>query len=224
MKTFHSDFKEIGPIKFPVWTGIRIQMMPFVMHDMASLPPELAHWLAALTTVMASCREIVGVGYLTIDERVVKAGETHRRPGLHVDGMGNWGGGSWGAKGMFMASGIPLNGNLKTPTCAAWRQDFIGSPLSGADPGDPMEGNCDHLRPQCLLGSRTLLKPDTVYWCDSMCVHESLPMPYSARRTFVRVSMPSDCPWPANCTPNPCGIKPGGPIAEPRRTEAQYRY
>ena len=45
-----------------------------------------------------------------------------------------------------------------------------------------------------------------------LCVHESLPMDRSVDRQFIRISMPSKAGWYSNCTPNPLGIEPEGPI------------
>ena len=214
---FKSEFLAIGKMNLPQFSGTRIQMMPVEMGNLKSLPPSLSHWAGAVKFMFALAIKHPGIGYLTIDEREVPAGQCHRRPGLHVDGMGAWGkgGGGWGVNGMLTVSNVAA--------CAAWNQKFEGEPLTG-EFNDEDEGNCEHLRSQCREDCRFVLKPNWLYWCSGMCVHESLPLEWNARRTFVRLSMPSDAEWPSNCTPNPLGIKPGGPIGNPRSIGGIYSY
>jgi hypothetical protein len=218
---FLSEIEERKPsLKFPEWGGTRIQLMPIIMHDHNSIP--LGIWERygfVIATMFREVDNIEGVGYLTIDERFVPQGHYHRRPGLHVDGMGDWGkGGAWAGggdgPGMLMAS--------NEPACIAYPQEFTGAPYDPGDPSDPMEGNCEHLREQCLKGIS--LKANVVYACSPLCVHETVPVTQDCFRQFVRMSMPSSCGWPANCTPNPLGIKPKGPIVMPRRVTGEYSY
>ena len=95
--------RDYGDCEFPKPTGIRINMMPFVMAESfeeSRLPKYLKpYWNAFLGRKfwlseshmfyiegnMVSKNQIGKIGYLTIDERKVKAGETQRRPGLHTD-------------------------------------------------------------------------------------------------------------------------------------------
>lgn len=109
-----SKTTKLGNIVLPGFSGIRILMMPFWLEDVAgTLPDFLSGWERSIQELvdLAPCQS--GVAYLTIDEAVVQAGTTHRRPGLHVDGWrddseglecsgGGWGspsgssGGFWG--------------------------------------------------------------------------------------------------------------------------------
>ena len=161
--------------------------------------PEMAHLLAQADSK--------GVGYLTIDECEVPAGQTQRRPGLHVDGIyrgaaGSWGGGgSWGGTGFLVANNIP-------GTCRAWDTDILGKPGP--------EGECEHLRPKFPGAEAVLMSANKVYDLDPLTVHEALPVHKDCRRQFVRVSRPSDAPWFEGYTPNPLGVKPAGPILPPR--------
>ena len=217
MGTFYSQFREVGKVEFPGFQGIRVQLMPVVIHDPSSLPDELLlnGWLQTFARLCGAVPEVMGTGYLTIDQRYVVHESFHRRPGLHVDGYGAWGAAGWGARGMIMASDVPA--------CAAWAQEFEGLPLQGKDCGDPKEGNCDHLRKQCRQECKAILKANTIYWCDALCVHESLPVSQDCYRTFIRLSLPSTSEWPANCTWNP-KVKPVGPIGVPRRTKGEFSY
>lgn len=203
---FTSKFKHLGALELPEFKGTRIMMMPVVLGDINSIPDFLADWNKAIANLfeMANCKE--GIGYLTIDEKLVKPATTHRREGKHVDGVfqgsyGGWGGGGgWGSVG---------NGMLTVashPGCRAWEGEFIGRP--------GYEGECDHLADQCDEG--TLFGANEVYWLDGLCVHESVPMVKPTARQFVRLSMPSDAPWFEGYTVNPLGVKPTGRILPPR--------
>jgi hypothetical protein len=217
MNSFISTFREAGEITFPLTPcPCRIQLMPIRMHDPSSLPDYLSCWRDVYSQLCRLVSSVDGVGYLTIDQKWVEQGEYHRRPGLHVDGMAIWGaGGSWGGRGMLVAS--------DTVGCAAWKQEFQGQPMAGTDAGDPNEGNCDHLRRQCREDCKYILRANKAYWCDAMCVHESLPITKSGYRTFVRLSLPSNGQWPRNCTPNP-KVEPAGEIGPARRIEGKFGY
>ena len=209
--TFQSMFQTMGSVKLPAFEGIRVMMMPFKCQDpYETLPDYLDYWKVV---VHYMSQGIKGTGYLTIDEAEVKKSETHRRPGLHVDGVGpngefgGWGGGGgYGHNGMTMVSSIE--------GCVGYKQEFKGQPGPN--------GDCEHLRSQ--LDKSTTLKANHVYWCSPLMVHESIPAPETYKRQFCRVSYPSQCPWYEGYTENPLGIKPTGPI-HPARTEFMaYRH
>ena len=212
--TFFSHIRQLGLIAFPAFAGVRVMMMPFKFRDRASLPASLGGWVdvvMGLCSLVRSHEE--GVAYITIDEAVVQAGETHRRPGLHVDGvgpdgsLGGWGGGGgYGKSGMLTASSVV--------GCRGWSKDFVGTP--------GLNGDCAHLADQCRDDEAIIFEPNGAYWCSPLAVHESIPMRESTRRQFARLSMPSDAPWYEGYTKNPIGVQPAGPI-HPRRAEMDYR-
>src|SRR5579864_3670693 len=111
---FKSDLKNLGTVQLPVFTGTRTMMLPFLLEDVMSIPGGIAQWrsfVASITQKAGAPR--VGTAYLTIDEALVQPGETQRRPGLHVDGIGpegkegGWGGGGgWGTNGMIVAASV----------------------------------------------------------------------------------------------------------------------
>ncbi len=210
---FNSEFKKVGELYLPAFSGTRVMMLPVMLGDDESIPEFLHHYKNAVSGLfqMADEDHIGKVGYLTIDEKAVKPKATHRRAGLHVDGVyqgesGAWGGGKgtgggWGARGAGMLT------VASHPGCRAWNQDFTGWP--------GWEGECDHLAEE-LQGLGTLFGANEVYWVDGMCVHESVPQPVEVNRQFVRLSMPSDAPWFECYTVNPLGVMPTGEIL-PRR-------
>jgi hypothetical protein len=208
-----SKIEDFGPIELPAYTGVRVMMMPFLMEDpTGTLPESLAGYRPALERVCALASPKSGVGYLTIDEALVRAGETHRRPGLHVDGCGPYGGDPtpqwprpYASNGMFLAS--------SHEGCRGYTQDVEGSP--GAD------GDCEHLRSQ--LGAGFVMSPGRLYWCSPTALHEALPMPRDTYRQLLRVSMPSAAPYHRDYTPNPLGIQPTGEPGPSRTRQMAFR-
>ena len=205
--TFASKFHKVGNLKLPRFSGTRVMMLPIVIGERESLPDFIAHyrWTAWRLAQMADTEHLGKVGYLTIDEKPVEAWKTHRRAGLHVDGGDEhgWGGGGrpWASNATGMLTVSSHHG------CVAWAQNFDG------EVGE--EGSCEHLRNQ-LIGSGTVFGAGEVYWCDGLCVHESMPQPIAVKRQFVRLSLPSTAPWYEGYTENPLGVKPSGTIL-PRR-------
>lgn len=211
-----SEIRQIGRVVFPSYRGTRVMMMPFHLHDVVgTLVGEIARWRETVGAIVEMGPVHRGTAYLTLDEAQVRGGQTHRRPGLHVDGIGpsgrpgGWGGGDggWGSSGMLMTS--------DRVGCAAWNQTFEGSP--GPD------GDCAHLTDQLREDARVVLQPGVVYHCGPMTVHEALPMQEDCRRSFVRISMPSDAPWYDGYTQNPAGVRPTGPIHTRRDAQMSYR-
>jgi hypothetical protein len=195
--TFASQIEFKGHLTFPEFTGLRIMMMPF--RPMAQWRPTVRE-LVGISTVKH------GTAYLTIAEAIVKAGEPHRRPGMHVDGCGVWGGGGvWSKRGMLVAS--------SRVGCRGWHQEFDGAPGKN--------GDCSHLAEQCSV--ETVMQAGRVYWCSPLVVHESMPMAETGPRTFVRLSMPNDCPWFDGYTVNPTGVKPTGEVLAARVEFMGYR-
>jgi hypothetical protein len=211
--TFDSRFEERGVVSLPQFSDLRIMMMPIILGNMKSVPDFLSEWRKTLAALFAMGGHKGETGYLTIDEKCVAAGETHRRSGMHVDGIlrmpgetsiaGSWGGGGgWGSIGNGMLTVASEAG------CRAWNQSFMGTP------GD--QGECDHLSDQAEAGRGKVFEAGHVFWLDGLCVHESLPMVKDTNRQFVRLSLPSCAPWFDGYTENPLGVKPSGPILERR--------
>jgi hypothetical protein len=215
--SFVSLVEHVGSMPLPPFTGVRAMMLPFRLEDpFGTIPKSLVgpDWQLAAAVLCEMAPAKRGVGYLTIDEAVVPKGETHRRPGLHVDGVdeegriGGWGGGGGyaGQDGMLLVS--------SAVGCRAWDREFRG------DPGP--DGDCDHLWAECISVDPIVMQPNQVYLCGPLTVHEAIPMPCKTRRSFCRLSMPSSAPWYDGYTRNPLGVEPTGPI-RPRRPGMDYR-
>lgn len=208
---FNSEIRQVGRMWFPQFAGVRAMMLPVRLEDPSTVPwPE---WRKPFEDLVSLAPVQSGVGYLTIDEARIRKGETHRRPGLHVDGIGpdgraaSWGGGGYAANGMLVASDIV--------GCRGWNQEFGGRPAPN--------GDCSHLASQCELDAEVVMLGGHVYWCSPLAVHAALPMQEDTERTFVRLSMPSECPWYEGYTRSPCGVEPTGPIHPFRADFMGYR-
>lgn len=212
---FFSEINECGSVQIPEFTGIRILHMPFLLGDLDSLPDFLSGWSDFFSNMFGLMHIKSGIAYVTIDQKNVQPGKTHRRKGLHVDGVMEgkigctFGGGPFGTlkDGMYTVS--------SHQACRAWNQFFDG--MAGWD------GECDHLLPQAKKENEILLKPNEVYWLSGLCVHESMPVENEVNRTFVRITMPNDKPWFDGFTLNPKGIKHEGKMM-PRRTKFMDEY
>ncbi len=207
MGSFDSWAESLCHVQFPDFTGLRIMMMPFRLDDLGTIPAFCAQY-RGMIGFMLMHKPACGVGYLTVDEAVVPAGEFHRRPGLHVDGAGGWSAnpGPWGGpEGMLVAA--------SHYGCDVWHQTFVGEPGS--------DGNCEHLREQC--GTPWMMSGGVAWWLGPKTVHESVTVPYEQPRQFVRVSMPSMAPWYEGYTVNPLGVLPTGPIMPRRSAQMGWR-
>lgn len=227
-----SKFKRLATVTFPTFNNVRIMMMPIVIGD--PLPVSLAQYDELMSKLVLVSGEHVGkVGYLTIDEKVVPAGESHRRPGLHVDSVGE-------VTGDEMARLREENKRLEQAlrnaqaaerSALASRTIYVDRPVASygsrehgmllvaSAPGCNLydglvdglpgsDGDCEHLRP--LLPTPEPMQANTVYWVGGMCVHESLPQERTTPRQLVRLSYPNDGPWHEGYTESPLGVKPTG--------------
>lgn len=237
---YKSRFRKLTTVKLPQFSGTRVLMLPFRMDDLDSVPDDLAHYkdtiesLVAISPTGDHLQRENQVGYLTIDEKVVKKGDTLRLKGLHIDGLGTddrydmsiWAisgvkryvEGMWDeekkewrkrdskSKWYHSAAGIGGMITVSNPAgCRAWNHRAFEGTIG-------KNGDCEHLREQFPEDESTIFEPNVAYWCNSSCVHESLPMETTQERTFVRLSMPSDAPWFRGYTRNPKGIEPTGPV------------
>lgn len=212
--TFDSRFERCSMVTLPPFSGVRIQVMPVRLGDMDSIPPSvdghsLVPYLEVVEQLFADCHRKDGIGYLTIDEREVKKGETHRQAGPHVDGALmelDASRSMWGACETLTVSNIAA--------CRAWQQrGIVGKP------GD--DGECGHLVGQLQPENAYVLDANTIFWMAALCVHESMPLLEDGWRQFVRLTVPfhhSVDVWFEGYTENPLGVQPGGLIL-PRRPQ-----
>ncbi len=213
LKTFKSKVEDLGHLELPAYSGVRWMMLPFRLEDVKRTITR-EDWHEALQRMVALAPVQEGVGYLTIDEAEVQAGETHRRPGIHVDGVGptggigGWGGPLPGANGVWGVGGMIVVASHTG--CRAWAGDFearIGN-----------NGDCSHMKAMLRDEDAIPLLGGRAYRLNETCVHEPIALPARTKRQFVRLSMPSEAPWYEGYTRNPLGVEPAGPV-HPRRAE-----
>lgn len=215
---------EVGKVGFPEPRGIDINMMPFVMGDMTSLPVEYHHYRPIIEACPVEETELGKIGFLTIQESFVAEGESQRRPGLHLETPGivmrkgkvvqadvMWGGPgevekdfgttNWGAKDGRVFGGIYMASTMQH-SCRAWDLR-LGQPAEVAGP----LGDLEHLRE--LLGPGKLLDASTLYWMTDCTPHESLPLDAGVMRQYFRLVTSSVSVWyEKHSTSNPLGVSP----------------
>jgi len=197
------SLKTIGVVDFPESKGININMMPFIMGDLLSIPIEYRHYSDIINSCDLPESEIGKIGYLTITESLVTKGESQRRGGIHTEKHPNrsWGGGggSWGGHegGIYMASNV-------NNSCSIWN-NFI------EEPGDM--GCCEHIREE--LGEGKLLKKGELVWITDATPHESMPLKENTKRQFFRLVTSDVSIWyKDHSTENRLGVKTNAQIIE----------
>ena len=179
-----------GPVFFPRFTGERIYMREFYKHR--GLPSDLRRWQPTVNAMLDGI-EADGPIYLMIDQRKIKAGKFHRRPGLHVDGY-------WDAKSQTWPPS-PNDPHLAiepsdTPQAEAivLASDVFGCrAFVGRFDVMPKDGNdCGHIGTAAM--KRVAILPNIVYAGNVSMLHESMPVECDCERTVVRLNVPGWTP------------------------------
>jgi len=136
-----------------------------------------------------------GIAHMTVDEKVVKAGMSQRRPKPHVDGCFIVEANMWGHDGgtgwLHNCNNIRTGEAIKRMAvivagsaqgCRAWRGKFLGTPKS--------DGDLTHIQNQLKDGE--VLRENIGYLLSPDCVHESMLMEKDTERTFLRIALPVD--------------------------------
>jgi len=181
---------QISKITLPQFTGIRCLMMPYIQGDPASVPVE---YRDGYEEIIESCYFKRGdIGYLTIDESLVKKGLPHRgdraktKRALHTE-VGRipnktyvWGGGGWGKSHQVTLDadvGILLANNLDD-SCALW----------DAEHEDTSEdGDIGHLSRNYPYSEAHFMKSGEVHEIGILTPHESIPVKKDINRQFLRI-------------------------------------
>lgn len=216
-----------GDVAFPAWEGTRIYMQPFLKAD--GLPQDLSRWQPTVDAMLEGIDTDQPV-YIMIDETEVAAGNTQRRPGLHIDGY--WNPGIKGHSSHVCAgpahrelprrhSPLPPSHRSIPPGHASlmaghtghksgaglWSEaDFaapegiiLASSVSAAEgyvgtyegPIGEM-GDCGHVDVSSL--AVLPMEAGRVYAGNVNCLHRSLPVARSCRRSLVRLNVPGWTP------------------------------
>ncbi len=192
MPTLRSDYHLLCAIDLPY------RERQLYMHTFDLAAPKMAEgyedYLTPVTALCSAAGATSGLAHMTVDEKIIEAGRSQRRPRPHVDGCfmpSLAGSGNWGHKGPGWAHGcnnIALEDFKRMPVivaasvagCRAWRGEFEGTPASDGDLSflDLPEGE--------------ILTPGVGYLLSADCVHESMIQDRDVRRTFLRIALPTD--------------------------------
>jgi len=195
------NIRNVANIEFPKYSGININMLPYIMGMAESIPIEYRDYLPIIEACNLPKSEIGKVGFLTITESVVEAGKSQRRGGIHTEKhpSRNWGGGGWGGRegGLYMASNV-------SDSCMVWDK-YIDNPGPG--------GDCQHLENE--LGRAIVLESGELVWITDGTPHESLPLEIGTRRQFFRLVTSNVSVWYSqNSTENRLGVLPNCKIID----------
>lgn len=189
MQTLYSDYRELCPVVLP-YVGRQKYMHTF---DLAApvMPVGCEDYLEPVLALCRAANARVGIAYMTVDEKLVQAGTSQRRPRPHVDGCFmparmDWshGGGGWlhncnNVEAAFPGR-MPVIVAASAVGCKAWRGVFAVDPAS--------DGDLTHLMP--VLGEGEVLSANHGYLLSPDCVHESMILPEATQRTFLRIALP----------------------------------
>ena len=233
--TIETDVLFPEPWRDSSGSDLLINMMPIKLHDLSTLPENCQRYkdlILKCIKSMPSQQQPDRIAYLTIDERMVAPGSSHRRLGLHVESPGimpsipsdshtdssvasalfsgiyvpgaehGWGGGLMMREETILG-GIFMASNV-TGSCAVWNCRIRDQ--SGDIIGS--HGNIERLRR--LLGPPAkLLESGELVWMTDKTPHESVPLPLGAHRQYFRLVVGDVSVWYADhSTPNPLGIVP----------------
>ena len=130
---------------------------------------------------------------MTVDEKIVGAGMSQRRPKPHVDGCfhpkrNSWGGGGGAWLHYCNDIGASEVGRMavivaaSVAGCKAWKGRFDARPAP--------DGDLSHIMEQ--LGTGDVLPANRGYLLSPDCVHESMVFSEPTQRTFLRIALPVD--------------------------------
>lgn len=179
--------KKVADIVFPEYTGIRCLMMPYIQGEPESVPEEYRVAYSSILERLVLRRG--DIGYLTIDESPVIAGNPHRgaraktNRALHTeagvrphDSFG-WGWGFSNDVKLERDVQILLANNLDE-SCALWDAWHENTSRDGDI------GHFSHMYP---LDEAVLMWAGEVHQIGILTPHESLPVKQDCNRQFLRI-------------------------------------
>ena len=177
-----SAIHQTAKIQLPEFKGERYYMVPFMLGDL--LPDWLAGWQQTVTKMVKGIKDSKMPAFLTIDQRVVPAGKTHRNPGAHIDGnyrLGRWdtGPGPWKTHNLAKG-GVILVADVTA--CEAYTGEIDAAPAE--------KGSCEHIDLSPL--NKVTLEANKVYVGNVNMIHKPLPLAQETKRTLVRITLPED--------------------------------
>lgn len=207
---FQSKVSILGHVaRFPDYTGERVYMKPFTKKE--GLPKELLRWTDLVNEMIAPVDTDAEM-YLMIDQSIVKAGSYHRRPGRHIDGYWDRGGGGMHRGELDPSVGrwrshIPVNPGGHSSRHSSGVDDwskstfedkegillcsnvFASLAYSGPFKG-PIGDGGDCSKVKSLDLTTHAMHEGYIYGGNVTMLHESIPVPYDCERTVVRINTP----------------------------------
>lgn len=188
MSALVSDFRRLAPVDLP-FKGRQRYMHTF---DLANpqMPEGFEDYLGPVLALTRAAGATKGIAHMTVDEKVVKAGMSQRRPGPHVDGcfvpaQAGWQHSPGWLHGCNNITGevierMPVIVASSVAGCRAWRGSFDGTPKN--------DGDCSHI----AIGEDVeALPPNVGFLLSPDCVHESMRFEQDTQRTFLRIALPT---------------------------------
>lgn len=178
----NSTYKPLCPVLLP-YRGRQHYMHAF---DIAapSMPEGFDDYTGIVKGLCDAAGIHSGIAFVTVDEKVLQAGMSQRRPGPHVDGCfmpekNRWGHGGWN----HYCNHVPVERMsiivaASVPGCRVWEGQFDAEPRN--------DGDLSHVP----LGDGTVLEAGRGYWLSPDCIHESMLMEQDTQRSFLRIALP----------------------------------
>ncbi len=190
MNVLNSSYQKLCQVQLPYKARQRY------MHsfDLANpkMPEGFEDYLEPVQALCKAAGATEGIAHMTVDEKIVTAGMSQRRPKPHVDGcfvpkIMDWSHGP-GPSWLHVCNDIGRGPVQRMAVIVAasvagfraWAGRFIGSPKS--------DGDLSHISDQ--LGDGEVLAPDTGFLLSPDCVHESMIFTADTQRTFLRIALP----------------------------------
>ncbi len=184
----NSDYRQLCQVKLP-YRGRQKYMHTFDLSDPV-MPEGFEDYLTPVSVLCRAAGAVCGLAHMTVDEKIVAAGKSQRRPKPHVDGCFIPARMAWGHDGGWqhtcnnVAEIAPRRMSVivaaSVPGCRAWRGDFDGAPAS--------DGDLSHIAEQ--LGAGEVLPAGVGYLLSPDCIHESMIFTVPAERSFLRIALP----------------------------------
>lgn len=185
-----SDYQRLCEVSLP-YAGRQIYMHTF---DLANpvMPKGYEDYLDPVVKLCRAANAYYGQAHMTVDEKIIQAGMSQRRPKPHVDGcfiprLNQWGGsGGSGWNHYCNDVGSSEVGRMSVIVaasvsgCRAWKGTFNGRPAR--------DGDLSHIMDQ--LGRGEVLPANVGYLLSPDCVHESMIFDTETKRTFLRIALP----------------------------------
>lgn len=183
----HSNYRELCEVRLPFANRQRY------MHSFDLARPVMAEgfgdYLESVTALCRAAGATTGIAHMTVDEKIIPAGMSQRRPRPHIDGCfmpeaGYWGHGP--SPGWLHycnhvpVARMPIIVAASVSGCRAWRGEFDAQPTDS--------GDLSHIADQ--LGAGEVLPANVGYLLSPDCVHESMLFDHDTQRTFLRIALP----------------------------------